>query len=156
MKHKIATLCVLVLAVAFLVLAGTGLSQAEQPRKATGGVGFTASELDRFVSFEVHGAYDDHPVKGMLNYRDANKDWYKADIQCATFVGEDYAFFAGPVVSASQDEWLQYWVFIAVYDGGTPGSKGDIIWGEFRAPDTGCRPVNFNMFAVEKGNLVVH
>jgi hypothetical protein len=155
MKHKIAALCLFSLLAGLLVLAGTGLSFAGSPPKATGGVGFTAAGLERWVEFNAHEGDSGQPAKGKLHYKDANKDWYKADIQCVTVV-DDRAFFSGPLLQTNRPDWEGLWVFIAVHDGGTPGSKGDHIWGSFFTSDPGCRPDNFNMFPVEKGNLVVH
>ena len=160
MKSKIAILCVLALVAGLLVLVGTGLS-ASAP-KATGGVGFTTPDgLQRWVEFQVQAVSVD-TAKGMLNYHDADGNWYKADLQCLTVVGETFAFFSGPVVKARPEAWVGQWVQVAVHDGGTPGSNGDQIWGTFCDPDQGCwcgprsYPKPIPWFAVESGNLVVH
>jgi hypothetical protein len=159
MKGKIAILCVLSLVAGLLVLVGTGLS-ASAP-KATGGVGFTTSDgLQRWVEFQVQAVSGD-TAKGMLNYHDADGNWYKADLQCLTVVG-DFAFFSGPVVKARPEAWIGQWVQVAVHDGGTPGSNGDEIWGTFCTTGQGCwctqhyYPKPIPWFAVESGNLVVH
>jgi len=158
MKSKIAILCVLALVAGLLVYAGVGLS-ASAP-KATGGVGFTAGGLQRWCEFQVQAVSGD-TAKGMLNYHDADGNWYKADLQCLTVVGE-FAFFSGPVVKARPEEWVGQWVKIAVKDGGTPGSEGDLIWGTFCTATQGCwcgprtYPSPKEWFAVESGNLVVH
>lgn len=160
MKGKIAILCVLALVAGLLVLVGTGLS-ASAP-KATGGVGFTTSDgLQRWVEFQVQVVSGD-TAKGMLNYHDADGNWYKADLQCLTVVG-DFAFFSGPLVKSRPEEWVGQWVQIAVHDGGTPGSNGDQIWGTFcsgQLPYCWCGPRFYPKpipwFAVESGNLVVH
>jgi hypothetical protein len=159
MKNKIAILCVLALAAGLLVFVGTGLS-ASAP-KATGGVGFTTPDgLQRWVEFQVQAVSGD-TAKGMLNYHDADGNWYKADLQCLTVVGE-FAFFSGSVVKSRPEAWVGKCVQIAVHDGGTPGSNGDQIWGTFPDPDQVCwcgpryYPKPIPWFAVESGNLVVH
>ncbi|HEX7401172.1 MAG TPA: hypothetical protein VF369_03245 [candidate division Zixibacteria bacterium] len=153
MKHKTAYWCVLAVAVGLLVFAGVSFSAA--PHKATGGVGFTAYDLDRRIDFTAHEAYDEHPAKGNLHYSDANHDWYDVDVTCVTIVNE-WAFFSGPVLRASQDGWVGQWVLIAVFDGGTPGRKGDKVWGTFASSDPGCQPFRPPvMFDVTNGNLQV-
>lgn len=157
MKHKIATLCVLTVLAGLLVLAGTAL--AGSPPKATGGVAVTTDDgVQRWISFNAHEAYNDHPAKGMVNYHDSNGDRYKVDVHCVV-VGDDRAYFWGPVVSTNVTDWEGLWVLVAVHDGGTPGSKGDELWGTFLDPDPECRADYYPsgaMLAVEKGNLVVH
>ena len=155
MKFKTASLCVLGLAAALLVLVG--LSVAASPPKATGGVGFTTvengEEVYRRIEFNAHAT---DPARGNLNYRDANGDWFRVDIQCV-YIWGDYAYFSGPITSASQDEWFDQWLLVGVYDGGTPGSKGDLVWGEMYRYDPGCQPDSLpGPWPVINGNLVVH
>ena len=161
MKSKIAILCVLALAAGLLVFVGTGLS-ASAP-KATGGVGYTANGLQRWVEFQVQAVSGD-TAKGMLNYHDADGNWYKVDVQCLTVVGDTLAFFSGPVVKAKPEEWVGLWLVAAVHDHGTPGSNGDQVWGDFCTPPTTspkcwCWKLRFPQngpFDVTSGNLVVH
>lgn len=158
MKHKIASLCALGLVTGLLILAGAGLSLSASPPKATGGVAFTTvesgEELQRRIEFNAH---EGDPAKGMLNYRDANGDWFRVDIDCVTVVGKR-ALFSGPITSGSQDEWVGQWLLVIVFDGGTPGRKGDLVWGEMFPDDPGCEPQSFpdKPWPVENGNLVVH
>jgi len=158
MKRSIATLCVLSLLGGLLVIAGAGLSLSASPPKATGGVGFTTvedgEEVYRRIEFNAHAG---DPAKGKLNYRDSNGDWFRVDIQCVTVVGKR-AFFSGPITSGSQDEWADQWLLVIVFDGGTPGRKGDLVWGEMYDSDPGCEPQPFpdKPWPVENGNLVVH
>ena len=160
MKHKVATVCVLGLAAGLLLVAGAGLSLSASPPKATGGVGFTTTEEDgeevyRRIEFNAHAT---DPAKGNLNYRDSNGDWFRADIECVTVLSsEAKAFFSGPVTSASDSSMLGQWLLVAVYDGGSPGKKGDMVWGEMYRYDPGCQPDSLpEMWPVENGNLVVH
>lgn len=159
MKRSIATLCVLSLLGGLLVIAGAGLSLSASPPKATGGVVFTTVEdgmdVQRKIEFNAHAT---DPAKGKLNYRDSNGDWFRVDIQCVTVLSDDAeAFFSGPIVSASDTTFLGQWLLVAVYDGGSPGSKGDLVWGEMYRYDPGCQPDSIpGPWAVERGNLVVH
>ena len=159
MKHKIASLCVLGLVTGLLILAGAGLSLSASPPKATGGVAFTTvesgEELQRRIEFNAH---EGDPAKGMLNYRDANGDWFRVDIQCVTVLSDEAkAFFSGPVTSASDSTLVGQWLLVGVYDGGSPGRKGDLVWGEMFRYDPGCQPDSLpGPWAVESGNLVVH
>lgn len=162
MKNKFAYLCILALLTGLLVLAVANLSLSASPPKATGGVSFVTTEngveLRHWAEFEAHAAYDDHPAKGWLNYHDANKLKFRMDVQCVTVV-DDWAFFSGPIVSASDTLFLDQWLLVVVHDGGTPGSKGDQIWGEFYDSDPGCQPLYpdpDDMSDVKTGNLVVH
>ena len=162
MKHKIASLCVLGLVTGLLILAGAGLSLSASPPKATGGVAFTAvesgEELQRRIEFDAH---EGDPAKGMLNYRDANGDWFRVDIQCVTVLSDEAkAFFSGPVTSASDSTLVGQWLMVKVYDGGTPGRKGDQVWGGIYSTDPECNPDIYppldGPWDVESGNLVVH
>lgn len=158
MKRKTASLCVLALVVGLLLFAGAGLSLAASPPKATGGITFTTVEDSVEIQHRVEfNAHEGDPDWGNLNYRASNGDWFRVDIQCVTVVGKR-AFFSGPIVSASQDEWVDKWLLVIVFDGGTPGRKGDLVWGEMYDSDPGCQPQPFpdTPSPVEDGNLVVH
>jgi hypothetical protein len=161
MKHKIAYLCILALLAGLLVLAGTGVLQSASPPKATGGIGFTRNnnqgdQIQCWAEFEAK-ATSDTSAKGWLKYHDVEGLRFRVDVQCLTVVGDHDAIFSGPIVSASDTTLVGQWLLIAVHDGGTPGSKGDTIWGEFYLDNPGCdsfppgRPSD-----VESGNLVVH
>ena len=159
MKHNIASLCVLGLVAGLLVLAGAGLSLSASPPKATGGVGFTTTEDGEEVYHRIEfNAHATDPAKGMLNYRDANGDWFRVDIQCVTVLSDEAkAFFSGPVTSASDSTLVGQWLLVGVYDGGSPGRKGDLVWGEMFRYDPGCQPDSLpGPWPVESGNLVVH
>ncbi len=158
MKHKMAFLCVLALGTVLLLFAG--LSLAEVPHKATGGIFFVTiengEELQRWAEFEAHEGYNDHSAKGWLNYHDTNKVRFRVDVQCVTVVDE-WAFISGPIVSTNDTSFVDQWLLVVVFDGGTPGSKGDKIWGEIYDSDPGCRPFHpSDMSDVKGGNLVVH
>ena len=158
MKHKMAFLCVLALGAALLVFAG--LSLAEAPHKATGGVSFATTssggeELRRWVEFEAHSV-SDTSAKGWIKYHNSNGLRFRADVQCLSVVDE-WAYFSGPIVTASDTLLLTRWFLFMVYDGGTPGSKGDKIFYQLLSTDPGCSPfLPPVMHDVDNGNLVVH
>jgi hypothetical protein len=162
MKHKTASSCVLALVVGLLLFAGAGLSLAASPPKATGGVTFTtvedSVEIQRRIEFNAH---EGDPDWGNLNYRDTNGDWFRVDIDCVTVLGDSgLAFFSGPIVSASDSTMVGQWLMVKVYDGGSPGRKGDQVWGGMYSTDPECKPGIYppldGPWDVENGNLVVH
>lgn len=162
MKHKIAYLCVLCLLAGSLVLAVAGLSLSASAPKATGGIGFMRNEdngeqVRCWAEFEAQ-ATSDTSAKGWIKYHDANGWRFRVDVKCVTVISDsNLAFFSGPIVSSTDTTFLGKFLLLGVYDGGTPGSKGDLIWGEFYNRDPGCsnsppgKPTT-----VESGNLVVH
>jgi hypothetical protein len=160
MKHKFAYLCILTLLVGVLVLAGVVVSQSASAPKATGGVKWASMEngmeIENWAEFEAIGGTNGQPAKGWVKYHNSNGMSFRVDVQCLTVV-DDWAFFSGPVVSADDTLMLNQWLKVVVYDGGSPGSKGDKIWGEFYSADPGCQPFYpTDMANVENGNLMVH
>jgi hypothetical protein len=160
MKRKFAYLCILALLVGVLVLAGVVVSQSASAPKATGGVKWASMEagmeIDNWAEFEAIGGTNDHPAKGWVKYHNSNGMSFRVDVRCLTVV-DDWAFFSGPVVSSTDTLLLNQWLKVVVHDGGTPGSKGDQIWGEFYDHDPGCRHSHPDeMSDVESGNLTVH
>jgi len=159
MKHKSTYLCILAL-IAGLVVLMSGTSQSAPPSKATGGVLWMSTEageeIRNWAEFEAHAASNQHPAKGSLRYHNSNGLQLRMDVQCVTVV-YDWAFFSGPIVSSSDTLLLNQWLLVVVYDGGSPGSKGDKIWGEVYSSDPGCQPLyTAGMSNVENGNLVIH
>lgn len=160
MKHKIATMCVTVLVIGLLVLAGATLLQAGPPPKVTGGVGFTRTndageDVACWAEFEAR-AISDTLAKGWIKYHDADGLQFRVEVQCLTVLG-DSALFSGPIISSTDTMLIGQFLLVGVYDGGTPGSKGDLIWGEFYPRDPGCwQSPPSDPASVDKGNLVVH
>jgi hypothetical protein len=156
MKH----LCILALIAGLLVFVGAGLSQSAPPQKVTGGVSFATTgsggeKLQRWVEFEAH-AGSDNSAKGWVKYHNSNGLRFRADVQCVNIVDE-WAYFSGPIVAASDTILLTRWFLFVVYDGGTPGSRGDKIFYQLHYTDPGCSPFQPPvMYDVENGNLVVH
>ena len=99
--------------------------------------------------------------KGTFHYSDANGDWYYVDVQ-AVKVDGDYAWFAGPVTSASNPVWLTNWLFAKVHDGGEPTYLVDETWGSFtseaaaKAGVAGMNDPSDGPFDITSGNLQVH
>jgi len=160
MKHKFAYLCILALISGVLVLAGVVVSQSASAPKATGGVKWMSMEhgveVGNWAELEAIAGIDGQPGKGWVKYHNSEGMRFRVDVQCVTVV-DDWAFFSGPIVSSSDTLMLNQWLMVVVHDGGTPGSKGDQIWGEFYTADPGCRPFHpSDMTDVESGNLVVH
>jgi hypothetical protein len=165
MKHKIASLCLICLLAGLLVFAGVELLLAGSAPKVTGGVGFMMTngqgeEVRAFAEFEAKAVFDSVNNiwgRGWIKYHDAGGMQFRVDVQCLRVFGDSMAFFSGPVVSASDTMLIGQYLLVGVWDGGTPGSKGDKIWGEFYHYDPGCS--NFpsgEATPVESGNLVIH
>ena len=162
MHRKIAYLCVLALVAGLLVLAGAEVLQSASPPLVTGGIGFTRNNdqgerIRCWAEFEAK-AVSDASAKGWLKYHDVEGLRFRVDVQCLTvFPDKDLALLSGPIVFATDATWMGQWLLLAVRDGGTPGAKGDTLWGEFYRYDPGCS--NFppgEATPVESGNLVVH
>lgn len=99
--------------------------------------------------------------KGTLRYWDANGNWYDVDVEYVN-VDDDTAWFAGPVVSASNNSWTSNWLFAKVHDGGEPAAGVDKVWGSFTSMLNAVNGVGFmwdpsaGPFSVQEGNLQVH
>ena len=46
-------------------------------------------QVQSWISFNAHEAYNGRPAKGELHYRDENGDWLDGDVGCVTIDGED-------------------------------------------------------------------
>jgi hypothetical protein len=68
--------------------------------------------------------------KGALHYSDVTGAWYDVNVKYVTVSGDE-AWFAGPVVAASNSGWIGNWLFAKVYDGGEPAAGVDQVWGSF-------------------------
>jgi hypothetical protein len=160
MKHKIVYLCVLCLLAGLLVLVAAGLSLSTSAPKVTGGIGFmrtndNGEQVRCWAEFEAQ-AVSDTLAKGWIKYHDANGWRFRVEVKCLTVLGVR-AFFSGPIVSSTDSLYLNKWLLVGVYDGGSPGSKGDKIWGDFYDRDPGCSYLApGHPSDVESGNLVVH
>ena len=148
--------------VSFILFASPQLAIAASNAapKLTGGVKYVAYDLARQADFEMQDAQDNRPVKGNFKYSDTNGNWYKVDIQ-AVKINNEWAYFAGPVVTASDPSWVGNWLSAAAYDGGNPGSKGDLIFGIFTDQASALANVSGMVtpglgFAITQGNLTVH
>lgn len=89
--------------------------------------------------------------KGEFHYSDANDNWYDVDIQYVNVV-DDKAYFAGPVVAASNAGWLSNWLSAAVEDNGEPAYGVDKIWGIFTDMSTAKYNVGFQILPLNPGS----
>jgi len=142
----------------FLVLAMSAIGFAAAADKATGDVGYTIG-IQRYLSFDVHEATAKQPMGGTLHYSDVQNVWYTVDVQLVRIEGS-WAWLAGPVVEGNAG--LGQWLYAVVYDGGTPGSAGDVVWGDFYLTQDAAKAAfdakedPASTAAVTSGNLVVH
>jgi hypothetical protein len=161
MTRKVISGCFFVLISGLLFLGGAGTSLSSSSRDVTGGIGFTRDNEQGIMvrcwsEFEVKTA-SDTSVKGWLKYHDADGLRFRMDVTCVNIISDQDALFSGQIVSASDTSYAGQWLLIRVHDGGTPGSKGDTIGGEFYSYDPGCNyPPPGGPANVESGNLVVH
>lgn len=147
----------------FMALVISGASVAGMSaEKATGYVHYTAVGLERSIDFNAHEATADRPAKGWLHYEDVTGQWYDVDVRYVNVDPQSgIAYFAGPVVYASNPSWTNYWGAFAVCDKGTPGRKGDKVAGVFTNETAAFDYVNSGTvpgawYSVFGGNLVVH
>ncbi len=161
MSRNVKSVCFLILVTGLLLLVGVEPSISSSSREVTGGIGFTReNEQGNMVrcwsEFEVK-MMSDASVKGWLKYHDAAGLRFRMDVTCVNTVNDQDALFSGSIVSASDSSYVGQWLLIKVHDGGSPGSKGDTIGGEFYSYDPGCNyPPPGGPANVESGNLVVH
>lgn len=123
----------------------------------TGNVGYTAYTLARHGQWGIGN--DGSSVFGAVGafaYTDTNHDWYIVNAKDLNVSGNT-AWFAGPVIAASQHAWIGNWLFAKVVDNGP-----DMIWGSFTtqsAAETGVAAMSNpadGPFNVTSGNLTVH
>ncbi|MGB8658268.1 MAG: hypothetical protein WCE90_10875 [Candidatus Zixiibacteriota bacterium] len=161
MTRKVVSVWFLVLISGFLFLGGAASSLSSSSREITGGIGFTRNNdqgitVRCWAEFEVK-TVSDTSTKGWLKYHDADGLRFRMDVTCVNIVSDHDAIFSGPIVSTSDTSYVGKWLLIKVHDGGSPGSKGDTIGGEFLRYDPGCNnPPAGGPANVESGNLVVH
>ena len=160
-----------IMACLFLGLCAASVLADSSP-KATGEASYYAYGVYRTVEFSAHASrawstgkpshVQKHflPPKGMLHYTDQNGYWYSVTLDCVVVdVAADMAWFSGPVVEGNVGAGM--WLFAKVYDGGTPGRKGDLVWGSFHGSDpcplvaAMANPAD-GPFAITEGNLKVH
>lgn len=90
-------------------------------------------------------------------YHDADGLRFRMAVKCVNKLSDQDAIFSGQIISASDTSYVDQWLLIGVHDGGSPGSKGDTIGGEFFSDDPGCEnPPAGEPANVDRGNLVVH
>ena len=145
---------VVALALPVMVLAGEGSAQ-----KATGGV---EAENGSSAQFNAHEAKGKQPAKGRIQISNGEGRKFRCDVKAVRVVG-DYAWFAAECIADTEDSRVGQWVFVKVYDNGSPGRKGDRIGWDWDSADeanavnrvlNGSQPADW--WDVIRGNLVVH
>jgi hypothetical protein len=158
--RKVVSVCFLVLISGLLFFGGAATSLSSS-REITGGIGFTrADEQGNTVrcwsEFEVK-MVSDSSAKGWLKYHDVDGLRFRMAVKCVNKLSDQDAIFSGQIISASDTSYVDQWLLIGVHDGGSPGSNGDTIGGEFFNDDPGCEnPPAGEPANVDRGNLVVH
>ena len=148
------------LAVVLILAMSPGIVLAKGPTdKATGYIEYY--QPGYFFDFNAHASKDGRPVKGdAWNYTPSG-GWYHAEVRCVNILDNQTVLFAAELVETNMPSWGP-WVLIKVYDGGTPGRNGDLIWGQFLSEDlakkmcqAGDEPSG-GPWSVLSGNLQVH
>ena len=149
--------------------AGPGKGPAE---KATGGLMIQENNgAEAKVEFNAHeqkgdGEKEGDKAKGEFTWwlLDANGEVARmivVDVSIVQVDG-DMAWFAGEATEDTGDTKVGDWLYVAVYDGGTPGTDGDTIgwkWvGTMAAAQTAVDTMDedVNDKPILAGNLVVH
>lgn len=157
-------LIVMALAAALVVTLGSGVAVAGGPaEKATGTVGIPVNGW--YAHFCAHEAKDNRPAKGSMHtWSDKVPRELYFDVKYV-LVEDDTAWFAGVCTFDSKGINEGKWLFAKVYDGGTPGRKGDYIgWDTHSVNEAHAAarvsgkldPTLGRWWPVIDGNLVVH
>ena len=72
---------------------------------------------------------------GTFDWADANGVTYTADLKCLAVVDGTNAYFAGPIVAASDPSYNGYQLLTRVFDGASTGTN-DVIWNSAYPWDT--------------------
>lgn len=165
---RLVPAAIAVLAILALAAPPAAAGQQQSGEKATGSVSYPNSGDISFLVFDIHEAVANREAKGNLLYFELDPltsfvYYYALHVDCVNVdPASSTATLTGTVVYTNVPEWdgktLQAWFF----DGGTPGSLGDRVAGNFYdAPDCG----NLDPTAavppspwidVAGGNLTVH
>jgi len=155
-KISLAIALVAVLALVFAATAFAGTA------KATGGVQYTPE--GHFLNFNVHENKTGTKVWGNVKNRTPDGSSYHAKVCCVNVISADTVLFAAEIVASDiPGISVGNGILIQVKDGGSPGTKGDIVWGQLfstaataaAACATQTTP-SLGPYAVLSGNLVVH
>jgi len=158
---------IVILAIATVLVLSTGVALAGGPaEKATGYVRLNGWAEGWYAQFNAHEEMDSRPAKGsmrvwsVISGRELHFDvWY-------VLSEGDYAWFAAKCTwyNGIGSNKVGQWLYVKVYDGGTPGCNGDEIGWDWTTSETvaaafvsgqGHPPFPYWTNVVE-GNLVVH
>lgn len=153
---RVSILATLLLALVALPLyAGQGKSG----EKATGTVTYQNGGDTVMAIFDAHEAIGNRGAKGTFLYVDQAYNFYLLELTCVNVDPAGHVATFGGSVQYSNFIDVGTTIQIWVYDGGTPGSAGDLIAGDVMAPDCGQLDptvVPLIWIPIEGGNLVVH
>lgn len=131
----------------------------EVAEKATGYIEYY--QAGYFFDFNAHADTERREAKGQARNYTPDGGWYRAEVRCVNVIDDDTVLFAAELMETNRSAWGP-WVLVKVYDGGTPGSAGDQIWGKFMSGalanskcESGDTPTG-GPWPVLSGNLVVH
>ena len=162
----------IVLALSLFLLTVLPVSAEEKSsQSATGLVSFVDdSGVKHWVVFHVQEAKArckkvkktvvDCSGKGFTIYANINGDFAKVEINLVNIEGRT-AYFAGPVVSSKNPDWMGFWFFIKVIDSGKHRSNSDKIWldltteADARSGVMEKRDPFNGPFNIQKGFLIV-
>ena len=157
--------------ISVLILLTPALSYAENGpvEKATGSINIYEpwDGGHREVKFNTHEAIGDKDAKGKMvdnvyGPDDVLRRVFMYDVKYVRVDG-DYAHFGALCTHDSEGVVTGRWLYVKVYDGGTPGTNGDCIgwkWASFNETlveswvNSGTTTSWFRM--ATEGNLVVH
>jgi hypothetical protein len=146
-----------------LLATGSGVALAGGPaEKATGTVGGPIRGW--YADFNAHESMGNRPAKGdMYMWSDEVGRELYLDVKYVEIDGDE-GWFSALCTYDSFGTVGGKWLFVKVYDGGTPGRKGDYIGWDWNSDtneanaagrvSTMADPANW--WAVTDGNLVVH
>lgn len=98
--------------------------------KATGHIEYY--QPGYFFDFNAHADTARREAKGQAHNLTPYGGLYRAEVRCVNVISDDTVLFAAELMETNTPSWGP-WVLIKVQDGGTPGSAGDLIWGQFMA-----------------------
>jgi len=113
-----------------------------------------------YFDFNAHAEANGRPVKGEAWNYTPDGGWYRAEVRFAKSTNDGF-LFAAELVETNMPGWGP-WVLIKVIDGGTPGTEGDMILGQFLSMSVAINKFNNGInpaggpWPVLSGNLVVH
>lgn len=116
------------------------------------------------IDFNAHEAKADRDAKGQIyHWSDEMEREIQIEVEYVN-IEDEWGYFAGVCTYDSLDGTnIGQWLYVVVYDGGTPGTNGDQVWWDWNSSDEADaeqRVADGDTNSIEKGiiegNLVVH